>query len=59
MIKTYIIDKNQTPTAEQIEEVREAAKHPVTFDDDCPELSPAHEKAFKAAAAQRNTRKNA
>ena len=31
--------KGETPTAEQIREVEEAAMYPQTFDDDCPELT--------------------
>ena len=59
MIKTYVIKKGQKPTKEQLDMVMEAAKKPITFDEDCPELSPALEKAFKSAVIQRNRRKNA
>ena len=51
--------KGQKPTEEQLQEIREAAKRPIVFDEDCPELSPAMEKAFRCAAAQRNRRKQA
>ena len=37
--------------------VREASKRPIEFDEDCPELSPALQKAFKSAAAYRNRRR--
>ena len=59
MTRTYTIHKGQQPTAEQLKEVEEAEKHPIEFDEDCEELSPAMMKAFKCAAVQRNRRKNA
>ena len=34
-------------------------KHPIVFDEDSPELSPAIYKAFQSAVAQRNRKKNA
>lgn len=57
MIKTYVTDGNG-PTEEQIEEVKRAENSPIVFDDDCPEISPAMEKAFRSAVVQRNRRKN-
>jgi len=39
MTKTFIIDKGQTPTDEQLQEVMEAKKYPIVFDEDSPELS--------------------
>ena len=59
MTKTFIIEKGQKPTEEQVQEIREAAKRPVVFDEDCPEMSPAMEKAFRCAVTQRNRRKQA
>ena len=59
MTKTFIIEKGQKPTEEQLQEIKEAAKRPIVFDEDCPELSPAMEKAFRCAAVQRNRRKQA
>lgn len=41
MDKTYVISKGQKPTKEQLREIAEAKKHPIVFDEDCPELSPA------------------
>ena len=38
----------------RIREIQEAAKRPITFDEDCEELSPAMLKAFRCVAAQRN-----
>ena len=57
MTKTFVMKERQTPTKEQLDEVREAAKREVTFDEDAPELSPAMYKAFKCSVAQRNRRK--
>ncbi|MCM1262586.1 MAG: hypothetical protein NC313_07665 [Butyrivibrio sp.] len=59
MTRTFIIDKGQKPTDEQLQEVLEAKKHPVVFDEDSPELSPAMYKAFKSSVIQRNRKKNA
>lgn len=56
MVRTYTIEPGQGPTAEQLREVEEAARHPITFDEDCEELSPAMIKAFKSAVVQRNRR---
>ena len=53
------IEPGQHPTAEQMKEVEEAKKHPITFDEDCEELSPAMMKAFRTVAVQRNRRKKA
>lgn len=57
MTKTFTIEKGQKPTAEMMREVEEAKRHPITFDEDCPELSPAMLKAFKSAVVQRNRKK--
>lgn len=59
MTRTYIIENGQRPTEEQLREVEEAQKHPITFDDDCQELSPAMMKAFRSAVIQRNRKKKA
>ena len=59
MTKTFIIDKGQRPTEEQLKEVMEAKKQPIVFDEDSPELSPAMYKAFKSSVIQRNRKKNA
>ena len=55
MTKTFVINKGQKPTDEQIQEVLEA----IVFDEDSPELSPSMYKAFQSAVAQRNRKKNA
>ena len=54
MIERVVIEEGQKATEEQLAEVREAAKHPIIFDEDCEELSPAMMKAFRSAVAQRN-----
>ena len=59
MIKTFTIESGQIPTKEQLKEGEEAKKHPIIFDEDCDELSPAMMKAFKSAAVQRNRTKKA
>jgi hypothetical protein len=55
MIRKVTLDRNQQPTEEQIRQIEEAAKRPITFDEDSPELTPAMEKAFRLAAKNRNT----
>lgn len=56
MTKTFIIKEGQRPTEEQLQEVREATKREIEFDEDSPELSDAMYKAFKCSVAQRNRR---
>lgn len=57
MTKFFTIKDGETPTQEQLDEVRAAAKREIQFDEDSPELSPAMYKAFQCAAAQRNRRR--
>ncbi len=57
MTKTFSIKDGQKPSEEQLEEVREASKHQIQFDEDCPELSPAMYKAFECSVKQRNRRR--
>ncbi|MDO4337232.1 MAG: hypothetical protein Q4C91_03985 [Eubacteriales bacterium] len=59
MTKTFIINKGQKPTEEQLQEIKEAKKYPIVFDEDSPELSPAMYKAFKSSVIQRNRKKDA
>lgn len=54
MTRTFTIKDGQVPTKAQLEEVRDAAKREIRFDEDSPELSPAMQKAFKCSVAQRN-----
>lgn len=56
MIRKYSIHPGQKPTREQLKEVEEAKKHPIVFDEDCEELSPAVQKAFRSAVVSRNRR---
>ena len=56
MIKTYTIEKDQQPTPEQLAEIEAAKKYPITFDDDCPEMTPAMEVALRTAIKQKNRR---
>ena len=48
--------KTEELTADQKKEIEEAKKHPIQFDEDCPELSPAMMKALRVAVRQRNRR---
>lgn len=57
MTRTFTIKDGQRPTEKQLEEVREAAKREVQFDEDSPELSPAMFKAFQCSVSQRNRKK--
>ena len=59
MTKTFTIKEGQKPTEKQLQEVREAKKRAIEFDEDCPELSPAMHKAFRCSVIQRNRRKEA
>lgn len=55
MIQTATLDRNQKPTEAQIQQIKEAAKKEIVFDEDSPELTSAMEKAFRLAAKNRNT----
>lgn len=57
-VPIWNLKKGQKPTEEQLQEVEEAKKHPIVFDEDCPELSPAMYKAFRSSVIQRNRKKN-
>ena len=57
MTKTFNIDKEQKPTDAQLQEIYEAKKKPIVFDEDSPELSPAMYKVFKRCVIQRNRKK--
>ncbi len=59
MTKTFTIENGQKPTVEQLKEIEEAKKHPIPFDEDCQELSPAMMKAFRSSVIQRNRKKKA
>ncbi len=54
----YKISGNKEPLSEkQLELLEEAKRTPIVFDEDCPELTPAMEKAFRCSAAYRNRQK--
>ena len=57
MIKSVIYEGNQELTNDQLMEIEEAKKSPITYDEDCPKMSSAMMKAFKCAVAHRNRRK--
>lgn len=57
MTRTFTIKDGQTPTKEQLDEVKAAAKREVQFDEDALELSPAMFKAFQCSVSQRNRRR--
>jgi uncharacterized protein (DUF4415 family) len=46
--------KGAKPTRAQVERIRAAAKKPITFDEDSPELTPQQLAQFAEAARQRN-----
>ena len=46
MLRKFTIEDGQEPTEAQLAEVKAAAKRPVQFDEDAPELSPALYKAL-------------
>ena len=54
MTKTFNIDKGQKPTDAQLQEIYEAKKKTIVFDEDSPELSPVMYKFFKRSVIQRN-----
>ena len=54
MIVTATIKEGEQPTEQQLKEVEEAAKRPIVFDEDCPELSEAMLKTMAMAVSQRN-----
>ena len=47
MIVSYSITKDQKPTPEQITEIREAAKRPIVFDEDCPPMTEEQLRQFR------------
>jgi len=47
MIVSYSITKDQKPTPEEIAEIREAAKRPIVYDEDCPPMTDEQLRQFK------------
>lgn len=54
MIRKYSTTPGEPLTEEQRDEIKEAKRHPITFDDDCQELSPTMMKMLRVAVRQRN-----
>ena len=54
MIRKYSMTPGEPLTEEQKDEIKEAKRHPITFDEDCQELSPAMMKMLRVAVRQRN-----
>ena len=59
MIVRRTLSKDQKPTPEQVAQIREAMRHPITFDEDCPDLTPETYAAFQKAVVERNRRNQA
>ena len=47
MTVTYSITRCQKPTPEQSARIREAAKYPIVFDEDCPPMTEEQLKQFR------------
>ncbi len=47
MIVRYSITRDQKPTLEQIARIREAAKRPIVYDEDCPPMTEEQLKKFR------------
>ena len=47
MVVTYTVAENQKPTPEQLSRIREAAKRPIVFDEDCPEMTDEQLRQFR------------
>ena len=52
-VRIFIPD-GQSPTDEQIKNIREAAAKPILYDDDCPKLTQEQLKKFKRVSDRRN-----
>lgn len=51
---TCILKKDAKLTARQLQELEEAEKRPIVYDDDCPELSDEELKRFVRGAGTKN-----
>lgn len=47
MTVTYFVPEGQKPTPEQVARIREAAKYPIVFDEDCPEMTEEQLRQFR------------
>jgi hypothetical protein len=54
MIITTTLSPDEKPTEEMLKELEEAKKMPITYDEDCPELSPTQLKQFECMVRMRN-----
>jgi hypothetical protein len=54
MIISETLNSDEKLTQEEREMLEEAKKKPITYDEDCPELTPEMEKKFLEAAKNRN-----
>jgi hypothetical protein len=54
MIVTAKLSEDAKLTEEQLKELEEAKKYPITYDEDSPELTPEMEKQFKVVVKMRN-----
>jgi uncharacterized protein (DUF4415 family) len=54
---TIIVKAGQKPTKEQVKRIREAAKAPITYTEECPESTPKALTEFAALARARRLKK--
>ncbi len=57
MIVHEVLRAGDKPTPEQINEIHEASKRPVFYDEDSPNLTPEMIERFQQAVHERNARK--
>ncbi len=50
----YTLKKDDKITEEQLQEIAEAKKEPIVYDEDSPKLSPAMIKAFECVAEKKS-----
>lgn len=55
MLVTYRRKKGTPLTPEQIAEIEEAAKHPIVFDEDCPEMTTEQLRQFRRVNPRPNS----
>ena len=55
MIKTYTLKEGEKPTKQMLDEVSEAKKKPIVFDEECEELTPSLIKALKTTVGAQIT----
>lgn len=55
IMKISNVDVKKAPTETQMEMLKQAAKRPICFDEDSPELSDADLEKFKKTSAERNS----